>query len=153
MKRKRPLNLEKYVLRFLTIRPRSQYELERRLTRKGYPNFDIKKMIVRLKDQNLINDREFAAAWVRNRSLLRPTGKRLLFWELKQKGIAREIIDEVLSFDDKVELDLARAALENKNRLYVGLDPFEKKQKLLAFLSRRGFAYPIAKTAIEKLKN
>jgi regulatory protein len=152
MRKKRPLSLEKYVLRFLAIRPRSQFEIEKRLVRKGFPKSDVEKMVEKLKNQNLINDREFAALWVRNRSLLRPTGKRLLFWELKQKGIAREIVDEVLGFADNVELELARGALENKIRLYASLEPFEKKQKLLAFLARRGFSYSIAKKALEKLQ-
>ena len=151
--RKRPFNLERYVLKLLSFRPRSQYEIERKLVFKGVSQKDIDDIIAKLKKANLVNDYEFAGAWIRNRALLKPKGKRMLALELRQKGISRDIIDEILGFGDDTELELACQAIDSKNRIYANLDPYEKKQKQLSFLSRRGFSYTISKAAIEKLEN
>lgn len=144
------LTIEKYLDRLLKTRLRSQYEIEQKLTHKNYLPEEIKRVIANLKKDNLINDRRFAQAFVHDRGLLRPTGKRLLALELRRKGIAAEIIDEVLAFNDDYELELATEALARKKKSYQKLDPFSQKQKSLAFLSRRGFSYGIAKQAIEK---
>ncbi len=147
---KKKLSIEKYLDRLLKIRLRSQLEIEQKLKQKNYLPEEIFKAIKDLKKDNLIDDKRFAYAFVHDREILNPRGKRLLALELKQKGIASEIIDEVLSFDDQYEIELARRALEGKKRSYQGLDQFEKKQKLLGFLARRGFSYNIAKEVIEK---
>lgn len=152
MKKKRSLNLEKYVLRLLALRPRSEFEIRSRLERKKFSKKDIGQILKKLKSGNLVNDRYFAGAWVRNRAILKPEGKRLLSLELRQKGIAREIIDEVLNFNEDTELELARQALAAKKRIYADLDPIRKKQKSLAFLARRGFSYPISLKALENIE-
>ena len=146
---KKKLTIEKYLDRLLKIRLRSQFEIEQKLKQKKYLSEEIEKAIEILKKDNLIDDKRFAYAWVHNREILSPRGKRLLALELRQKGIVPEIIDEVLFFDDQYELELARQALKGKQRSYQNLDEFERKRKLLAFLSRRGFSYGIAKEAIE----
>jgi len=147
---KKKLSLQKYLNLLLKVRLRSQFEIEQRLKRKGYSEKEISGAIEELKKDNLINDKRFAYAWINNRELLKPSGKRLLTLELRQKGVASEIIEEVLSFDNEYELELAKQALERKIRIYQNLDQFKQKQKALAFLSRRGFSYGIAREVIEK---
>lgn len=149
---KRKLTIERYLDRLLKIRLRSQFELEQKLKRKKYLPEEIESAIKKLKKVNLIDDKRFAYAFVHDREILNPRGKRLLALELRQKGIASEIIEEVLSFDDQYELELACQALNRKKRSYQDLDGFKRKQKLLAFLSRRGFSYGISKEAIERLE-
>jgi len=147
---KSKLTIEKYLDRLLKTRLRSQFEIEQKLKQKKYLPKEIQKAIEVLKKDNLINDKRFAYAFVHDREILNPRGKRLLALELRHKGITSEIIEEVLSFDDRHELELACQALGRKKRSYQNLDQFERKKKLLGFLSRRGFSYGISKAAIEK---
>ena len=95
---KSKLTIEKYLDRLLKTRLRSQFEIEQKLKQKKYLPKEIQKAIEVLKKDNLINDKRFAYAFVHDREILNPRGKRLLALELRHKGITSEIIEEVLSF-------------------------------------------------------
>ena len=72
--------------------------------------------------------------------------------ELIQKGVSRDIIEEVLSeqTSEEGEQKLAEQALEKKMRSFQALDQMEFKQKTLQFLMRRGFSYDTAKDVVEE---
>ncbi|MFA5932809.1 MAG: RecX family transcriptional regulator [Microgenomates group bacterium] len=108
-------------------------------------------LIERLKKKGLINDLEFAKAWVDARRRSKQKGVNALKSELYQKGIDREIIDELLESDDESEEKLAEIALEKKINSWKNLEPKKQKQKALEFLMRKGFEYDIAKEVIEKM--
>ncbi|HLB95517.1 MAG TPA: regulatory protein RecX [Patescibacteria group bacterium] len=119
-------------LRFLKFRPRTVFEIEKKLKTKRFKDKEIKKVISVLKKNKLLDDENFAKMWIRDRNLLKPTGWYLLKSELRKLGVAEKIIEEALS--DQDEEKLARQALESKSRLK-NVD-FAKKA---AFLQRRGF--------------
>lgn len=105
-------------------------------------------LIERLKQKGMLNDMEFAKAWVEGRRRSKNLGERALKMELMRKGIGREIIEELLvhgsSFIDQEE-DLAKIALEKKMRVWENLDPKKRKQKAIEFLMRKGFDYSLIK--------
>lgn len=107
-------------------------------------------LIERLKQKDLVNDRRFAQEWVSSRGVKR--GLNVLKFELMQKGIDKEIIDEVLNeHNDLVSEDrIAEQALEKKMKLFSSLDPVTFKRKAIEFLLRRGFNYETARTVVEK---
>lgn len=110
-------------------------------------------IIERLKQKNMLNDLEFAKAWVEGRRRSKNLGIRALKMELVKKGVRREIVDEVLSepFDSaQGEEELAKLALEKKMRVWKNLDPEELKKKAIEFLLRKGFEYEIVKTVLDK---
>lgn len=125
-------------LRFLSYRPRSEKELSDYLQKKGAVAKMVFKIRRRLRKRNLLNDRDFAVWWVRQRSQFRPKGRHGLWWELKQKGISEEIIDEAL-FSEEKELVLAKKAIGKRKR---------ERQKMVGFLSRRGFSWAVIKQAL-----
>lgn len=144
------MNINHYVEKLLSFRPRSQFEIEQKLRFKKYPPQEIKNTIKKLKDDRLIDDKTFAMLWVSNRENLSPRGKRLLELELRQKGIAQEIIEEVLaSYSTEYQIDLVLKLLEDKLQDKKVLQDFQKKQKILAHLARRGFDYNVSKRALE----
>lgn len=106
--------------------------------------------IEKLKQKRLINDEEFAKAWVEARS--RKKGWRAIQAELFQKGIARETIQEVIS--DKrqgtSEESTANALLEKRIQRWKNLPYLEKKKKAYEFLMRRGFEYEVVKEVVDK---
>lgn len=109
----------------------------------------IKSLIERLKQKGMVNDEVFARAWVESRS--KKKGKNLVKAELFQKGIDREIIEEVISSQQSVvsEEEIAAQALEKKARAWSGLPNLEFRQKATQFLVRRGFDYSVAKEVID----
>lgn len=110
-------------------------------------------LIERLKKKGLINDLEFAKAWVESRRRSKQKGMNALKSELFQKGIDKEIVEEVvrLQVTGYSEDDLAELALEKKMKSWQNLEPAKKKQKALEFLMRKGFDYEICKEVIEKI--
>ncbi len=112
-------------------------------------------MVETLRKKGMINDLEFAKAWVEARRRSKQKGIRAISSELFQKGINKEIIEEVLrltaaSSGRVSEEELAELALEKKLRAWKNLSILEFKKKALDFLIRRGFEYDTAKEVIEK---
>jgi len=126
-------------IRFLGFRARSQAEIERYLRDKGYPAGVVAETISRLVNKQYLDDEAFARLWLEDRARFRPRGQAALHYELKQKGISAEIVDTVLAAVDEDEL--AWTAVEGKLRRWRELDEPELRQKIIGFLSRRGFNY------------
>lgn len=131
-------------IRFLSYRPRSEWEISNKLTKKKYPIFIIEETIYWLKEKKLINDRQFALMWIRDRLTNKPLGKLRIRKELYNKGIDSEVIESTVnSFfkKDEDELELAYQLIErrrNSLRLKnVQLEP----QKIINLLKNRGFSY------------
>ena len=135
-------------LRWLGYRPRSQLEIERYLRQKGYAAAAIEAAMARLVAKRYVDDEAFARSWLNHRERLRPRGVRGLAHELRQKGIEREMIDDVLT--DLDEAASAWAAIEGKMHRWRGLDQSAFRKKVMGFLSRRGFAYDTIRKTCER---
>lgn len=115
----------------------------------------IETLIKTLKKKGMINDLEFAKVWVEARRKSKQKGIIVLRMELFQKGINKEIIEQVLQLTDArsgqvSEQELARLALDKKIKVWKKLSHLEFKKKAYPFLLRRGFTYDISKNVIEK---
>ncbi len=134
----------------LSYRPRSTGEIRTRLGEKEFSEAAIEAAITRLNRLGYLDDRQFARFWVEDRLRNRPRGRRALQYELRQKGIADSLINEVL--DDLLDERLAAyEAAEARVRRMRGVSQREFKQKVGAFLQRRGFGYEAANRALESL--
>ena len=135
-------------IRYLGFRARSQVEMKRYLRGKGYAPEIVTEMIDRLQQQHYLDDEEFARSWLRDREQFRPRSRQALRYELKQKGIADEVIEVVLAGLDEEEL--AWTALEKKLYQWRSLEEDDFKKKILGFLGRRGFNYEVARAVCER---
>lgn len=106
-----------------------------------------------LKKKGMVNDLEFAKAWIEARRKSKQKGIRAIKAELFQKGIDKEIIEEVTS-DNSQELSeeqLAKQALEKKMKPWKNLETQAFKKKAFEFLMRKGFEYEVVREVIEKV--
>ena len=136
-------------LNFISYRPRSEAEVRKNLKKHNTSEEVITEVLDRLRQSGLVDDAQFAQTWVENRSSFRPRGRRVLIAELRQKGISDEAIDQALC--DLDEDNLAYQAALKQSRKYEGLDWQTYRQKLGAFLTRRGFNYEVSKSVIEQV--
>lgn len=97
-------------LNFLSYRPRSAREVEMRLRQKGFSPEQIATVMEKLTKAGYVDDREFARFWVSNRATFSPRGPRLLKSELRQKGVASNIVDEVLAEHQEAQAEQAQEA-------------------------------------------
>lgn len=125
-----------YAIKSLSHKRQTEHQIREKILN-YYPDCDIEAIVVRLKELNYINDKDFSNAWVHYRSITSPRGKYVLQQELKKKGIKTEDREQALSDYDE-EPDLRRIA-EQKWALIHDPTPQKRKQKLMRFLLSRGF--------------
>ena len=133
----------------LSRRPRSIWEMQDYLRRKDYDDQLITDIVNRLKEQDYLNDKKFAEAWISNRRLLKRTSKRRLFQELKQKRVDEHTINDVLEEDETDESEVLRELIAKKRTQ----SRYQDQEKLIAYLARQGFNYGDIKAALEESEN
>jgi regulatory protein len=136
-------------VKLLARRPHSTAEIVRYLESKKVPSAAIDETLAKLEHLGYLDDRAFVEFWIENRERFRPRGPRALRYELRQKGVAGDLIDSVLAGLD-ARGSAYRAAQEKVRRLR-GLTPEQFRNRLGAFLAQRGFGYDIAREVIDQL--
>ena len=153
-------------LKFLSFRPRSEKEVRDYLLRKGrigeieksdtektrYEK-SVEKVVQKLKNLDQINDKEFASWLVEQRKRFRPRGNRLIKAELAQKGIDKDIINEIAEENNQEsEEELAIKAAQKKYTSYKKLNTNEFRIRLGQYLTRRGFDWGTIKKVVDTLE-
>jgi regulatory protein len=136
-------------LNLISYRPRSEKEVRLRLKRAGVDEPGILTVIQKLKDAGLLNDEAFSQQWVESRVRANPRGKRMIRWELKQKGVGdTEIASALEGVDDH---QTAYVAASRRWSRVAALEPRERKRKLMDFLARNGFDYDVISSVVNQL--
>lgn len=135
--------------RFLSYRPRSTEEVRRNLAEKSIPEPVIAQALERLEQLGVLDDVAFARFWVQARTTAKPMGTNALRYELRQKGLTDDTIEQALeSLDNAHEAYKAAKARALKLR---GTDRRTFRAKLTGFLQRRGFDYGAVSDALAQL--
>lgn len=132
-------------LAYVARRMRSRYELEQYFRRKDYGPDLSAHILERLERLGLVDDQQFAEAWVRNRRLLKSVSKRRLTQELRQKRIADHIVQQVLDDDETDEREVLRSLVTRKRRQ----SRYQDDTKLLRYLVGQGFGYDEVRSAMQ----
>ncbi len=138
-------------VRFLGTRPRTRWELERRLRRATADAAVIEATVERLAELGYLDDAAFARWWAEQRDRHSPRGLRMIQAELREKGVPREVIEEYRATHadpERAPEDMglpgdeparARVALAKHLRGRPVPDDPKARQRLAMFLMRRGF--------------
>ena len=142
--------------RFLSYRPRSKKEVERKLKEKKISGENISSIISLLEKNHYLNDREFTLNWVKYRMENRPSGRRSLEYELREKGVDSEIIkdslDEVYTGEfDEYEVAVRLAEKKIASLRKVKTEDNIVKRRLFSYLHRKGFSYDTIERIIENI--
>jgi len=135
--------------RYLSYRPRSESEIRERMQRRGFAAETVDAAINRLREQNLLNDGDFAQFWKENRESFSPRSQWLTSLELKRKGVANDVIEQVVASVDDGE-NAYRAALK-KVRSGAPADYQSFRRRMGNYLRRRGFNYEVIGHTVEKV--
>ena len=139
--------LEYSLLRPHSVREVRDYLYRKTLTKKyrdrqgevrekqGYSPTLTSRVLEKLQQKNYVNDEDFARWWIENRNLAKGTSLRKLTAELRAKGVASSIIDEVLGETARNDEDELSKIIAKKR------DKYNDDQKLMAYLARQGFSY------------
>ena len=146
-------------VRFLGTRPRTRWELERRLRRAVASDEVISGTLDRLAAMGYVDDIAFARWWAEQRDRHAPRGRRMVEAELRQRGVPRGVLEELRGAEltepliagdilPGSEPDRARVALDHHLRGRPLPSDFKALQRIGGFLMRRGFDPDTVRTAL-----
>jgi len=144
-----PAGALEIALRFLGTRPRTRWELERRLRTAGASDDVLYGALARLAELGYLDDDAFARYWSEQRDRHAPRGRRLVEAELRQRGVPRDVIERLRAEPlerrpedeslPETELQRAQVALTGHLRGRRLPDDRTALQRIGMFLMRRGF--------------
>lgn len=140
-------SLKERAFRLLARRDHSHSELARKLANYGGTPEDIEETLSRMVELGLLNDRRFAAAWVRSKA--GGHGAARLRHDLMQRGVSRDIIEETLLAEaPDAELERARGLWLRR----YGSAPADRREwaKQARFLQSRGFSSDVIRTLLKE---
>lgn len=125
-------------MNFLALREHSAKELKDKLIRKYEQAELVDEAVKGLADQNLQSDERFAQAFVSMRQR-QGKGSVIIKMELREKGVAAELIAKFVDDADLLWVALARDVRCKKFR---GVEPADQREraKQMRFLHSRGFS-------------
>lgn len=135
-------------VRFLSSRPHSRSEVELYLQRKRVDDETVADVVGRLEKMGYLDDREFSRFWVENRQRFKPRSRLALRYELQQKGVQRDLVDQATR--DLDEAEAAWLAVENKVTHWYNLEPEAFRRRVFDYLRRRGFNYDVITNTYRK---
>jgi regulatory protein len=138
-------------LQLLTRRPRSERELRDRLARKGFVAPVVERVLTELRARDYVDDAAFAQYWVANRQANQPRGGQALVAELRQKGVAADLIDAAVAPTVEDETTTALELARRRARGLRGDDEARFRARLGAFLQRKGFRYEVVRPVVEQV--
>jgi regulatory protein len=144
----------KAAVRFLSFRPRSEKELQDYLTKKKCDDLTSKQILESLKRDKFLNDEEFIRWWVEQRTILKPKAMRVIKFELKQKGINKELLDSFFEENEDSNSDFTNALKLAEKKLRTIHDRSERRkvqEKLGRYLAGKGFDWDTVKTVIDQI--
>lgn len=127
--------------RLLAIRSRSEKELRSKLKEKGYDESIVGDVTNRLRELKYLDDESFARGWARNLAVNRNLGNRRIEASLREKGIPRELIEQVVNEvrEELSEQKALMALLRKKGENSAIKMDYRDKRKLARSLMGKGF--------------
>src|SRR4051794_14901896 len=132
----------------LARRPHSEREVRRRLAMRRFDAALIDETITKLKSARLIDDGEFARAWVDSRDRCSPRGQRLIASELRALGV--EVAVATAAVAEVCEEDAAYRFALKRVRGLAELDYKRFREKVGAQLQRKGFGWEVTRATVTR---
>ncbi len=137
------------IIRFIGIRPRSTYEVKRRLIRYGVT--DLAPILTKLIEFGLLDDAAFAK-WFTSSRLHSLRSPAMIRAELSSHHIEPELIKQMIQVDNNFLKDQIFKLLTKKYGPPHSLET-ETRHQALRYLSTRGFAWDMVSQVVKKYES
>lgn len=136
-------------LHYLGFRMRSEYEVKQKLLESGYGEAVILEATVKLRRLGFLNDETFSKALLETQKKTSGQGPRAIQQRLHQKGISKELQEQVLSeYSADEQIDVARKMAEKEARKNRTESPRQKETRIHNALMRKGYSYDVIQEAL-----
>lgn len=136
-------------LRIIERSYKTEKEMIKKLTEKGFDLHNIDIVINFLKEYNFINDVNYTKMYINDK--LSSQGKQKIRYSLIRKGISSQLIDEFLDNvkdeeEKKIAIDLALKKYKSLRK--IEKDKYKLWNKLCRYLVSRGYDYSMSKDTV-----
>ena len=150
MNKSRQQQARSKALAILLYRPRTKKELTDKLLQAGFVLEEVEDAIAYAESFHYIDDKVFTENYIYSTHSNR--SRQRLRFDLKKKGVPDDIITECLEHYNGESLALKKAFEKKLNgRDLLNMDQKER-EKIIAFLIRRGFQYSDVLNLLDNLK-
>lgn len=134
-------------LYYLQFSGKTENELRKKLAEQGFLPASVDHAVAFLKSYRYLDDEDYVRRYIeKNRD---KKSRKQMLYELRQKGVASDILELVLgemSVDEEAQIE---AILIKKRYAGEGASR-EEKQKITAYLARKGFSYDIIQSVLAR---
>lgn len=120
------------------------------LIRKGFTEEETSEVCDYIEEVGLVDDDLYVKFFVEDSFRIKNKGARKIVYELKQRGIDDEKIEEAMEEASDMEYEALKEAYERKLEATKSeTDPYKRKNKIIRFLISRGFDYSDIKEIVD----
>ncbi|WP_185819753.1 recombination regulator RecX [Salibacterium salarium] len=137
-------------LHYLTHAMRTEYQVVQYLKKKEYEQAPIEETIGKLKEYRLLQDEEYAMAFVRTKMNTSDKGPAVISEDLYQKGVSKDLSEKALQqYTYEAQLETAQLFFQKKGKPKNNESASSMKTRLINALRRKGFSMEVAFEAWE----
>lgn len=120
------------------------------LIRKGFTDEETSEVCDYIEEVGLVDDDLYVKFFVEDSFRIKNKGARKIVYELKQRGIDDDKINEVIEEASDMQYDALKEAYERKLEATKNeTDEYKRKNKIIRFLISRGFDYSDIKDIVD----
>lgn len=120
------------------------------LIRKGFSDEETSEVCDYIEEVGLVDDDLYVKFFVEDSFRIKNKGARKIVYELKQRGIDDDKIEEAIEEASDMEYEALKEAYERKLEATKSeTDPYKRKNKIIRFLLSRGFDYSDIKDIVD----
>lgn len=131
---------------------RAPAEIREKLRQWGLSTSDTSQILRQLTEQGFLNEDRYARAFAKDRFTFNGWGKIKIAYQLRQKGIPDDIIDEAMMvIDDEQYRERLIGLLRDKWQAVKGREPRAAWAAMMRFAASRGFETAIAGECVKQV--
>lgn len=120
------------------------------LIRKGFTDEETSEVCDYIEEVGLVDDDLYVKFFVEDSFRIKNKGARKIIYELKQRGIDDDKINEAMEEANDMEYEALKEAYERKLEATKSeTDEYKRKNKIIRFLISRGFDYSDIKDIVD----
>lgn len=139
-------------MNYISYQLRTEQEVRTYLKDREITNQDIHKIIIRLKELQLVDDLNYGKSYIRTQLRLSDKGPTALKQQLFKKGLKADIIEEVLNlYTEEDQFNIAYKTATKGLKTIHGKSHKETLQKLRIKLMQKGFSGDIISSVMSEI--
>ena len=140
-------------INYISGKLKTKYEVRLKLKENGFAEDVIDEVLDILEKEEYLNDKIYCEIFIEDKKKINGYGKNKIKSLLIQKGISKNIFEDFLNefeydeeFDNALKMGIKKLELLSNEE-----DNFKKKQKIINYLTYRGFGFDVINDVLKEI--